>query len=105
MIAFFVAPGHAGSMALLCCWILRADVNILKSVDCCIKWLLMVSNNKSTNDSASIITTRCRYCGTKVSLVMLVLFKVLQQGWKQDNGMGKRNFSVVLSRGSYKIGN
>jgi hypothetical protein len=46
---------------------------------CCNKWLSMLSNYKSTNNTASIITTWCLYYRTKVSLVML-LFKVLQRG-------------------------
>jgi hypothetical protein len=44
------------------------------------KWQRWLSSAASTNNTASIISTWCIYCGTKVSLVML-LWKVLQQGW------------------------
>jgi hypothetical protein len=65
-------------------------------VNCCIKWLSMLSNNKSTNNTAAIITTWCLYCCTKVSLGLLLLVEV-QWRCKEDNG---GIFCLLLSLGS-----
>jgi hypothetical protein len=53
--------------SLSCCWIPSVDTRLLEMDGCCIKWLSMVSNNKSTNNTASIVTTWCLYCRTKLT--------------------------------------